>query len=268
MNDMIKDLFGTAKPVIAMAHLPALPGTARYDASGGVDAMVERLSRDVGHLLDGGVDALLFCNEDDRPYRFAADLVDAATMARVVTELKPADRPFGVDYLWDPRAALAVAAATGAAFIREVVTGVYESDMGLWAPDPAQLYRERSAWSADDVRVFTNVTPEFASPLGSRPIGVRARSAVVSSLVDAILIAGPMAGAEPSIEWVREAKEAVGSDVPVLLNTGANERNVAEFLSVADGVIVGSALKEDGQTWNPVNPERVRRFMDAASAAR
>lgn len=268
MTDMLKDLFGTAKPVIAMAHLPALPGTTRYDASGGVDAMVETLSRDVRYLLEGGVDAVLFCNEDDRPYRFAADLVDAATMARVVTELRPTDRPFGVDYLWDPRAALAVATATGAAFIREVVTGVYESDMGLWAPDPAQLYRERSAWSAENIRVFTNVTPEFASPLGSRPIGVRARSAVVSSLVDGILIAGPMAGAEPSIEWVREAKEAVGSDVPVLLNTGAKEDNVEGFLSVADGVIVGSALKEGGETWNPVDPERVRRFMDAASAAR
>ena len=268
MSDTIKNLFGTVKPVIAMAHLPALPGTARYDASGGIDAMVDRVSRDARHLLDGGVDALLFCNEDDRPYRLAADLVDAATMARVVADVKPADRPFGVDYLWDPRAALAVATATGAAFIREVVTGVYESDMGLWAPDAAQLYRERAAWSAEDIRIFTNVTPEFASPLGSRSVGVRARSAMVSSLVDGILIAGPMAGAQPSIEWIREAKQAVGPDVPVLLNTGANERNIAEFLSVADGVIVGSALKEDGQTWNPVDPERVRRFMDAASTAR
>lgn len=268
MTDLIKDLFGRAKPVIAMAHLPALPGTARYDANGGVDAMVEIVSRDVRHLLDGGVDAVLFCNEDDRPYRFQADLVDAATMSRVVTELRPTDRPFGVDYLWDARAALAVATATGAAFIREVVTGVYESDMGLWAPDPAQLYRERAAWGAGDIRIFTNVTPEFASPLGSRSVGVRARSAMVSTLVDGILIAGPMAGAQPSIEWVREAKEAVGPDVPVLLNTGAKEDNVAEFLSVADGVIVGSALKEEGRTWNPVDPDRVRRFIDAASLAR
>lgn len=268
MTDLMKDLFATAKPVIAMAHLPALPGTARYDATAGVDGMVERVRRDVGHLLDGGVDSVMFCNEDDRPYRFDADLVDAATMARIVTELRPTDRPFGVDYLWDARAALAVAAATGAAFIREVVTGVYESDMGLWAPDPAELYRERRAWSADDIRIFTNVTPEFASPLGHRSVGARARSAVVSSLVDAILIAGPMAGKEPSIEWVHEAKEAVGPDVPVLLNTGANERNVADYLAVADGVIVGSALKENGETWNPVDPERVRRFMDAAAAAR
>jgi len=52
-------------------------------------------------------------------------------MARVVTEVAPRDRPFGVDYLWDAPAALAVAAASGASFIREVATGAYESDMGL-----------------------------------------------------------------------------------------------------------------------------------------
>lgn len=268
MTQLLTEMFGTAKPIIAMAHLPALPGTTRYDASEGVDGMVERLRRDVNVLLDGGVDALLFCNEDDRPYRFAADLIDAAVMARVVTELRPTDRPFGVDYLWDANAALSVAKATGASFVREVFTGVYESDMGLWSPDPAAIYRQRHVMDADDVRVFTNVTPEFASPLGTRSIGTRARSAVVSSLVDGILIAGPMAGAQPSVEWVREAKEAVGPDVPTLLNTGANSENIRDFLPVADGVIVGSSLKVDGRTWNPVDPERVRRFMQAAEDGR
>jgi hypothetical protein len=114
---------------------------------------------------------------------------------------------------------------------------------------------------AQDVAIFANITPEFASPLGSRTIAQRAKSAVVSSVVDAILIAGPMAGAEPDLEHLREAKQAVGDGVPVLLNTGARLENIARFLSVADGVIVGSSLKVDGQTWNPVDPARVRAFM-------
>ena len=230
--------------------------------------MVAALGTDVARLLDGGVDAILFCNEDDRPYRFDAELIDAAVMTRVVTELRPTDRPFGVDYLWDAHAALAVAKATGASFIREVVTGVYESDMGLWAPDAARLYRERVAIGGRDIRIFANLTPEFASPLGTRDVSVRVRSAVVSSLIDAVLIAGPMAGMQPSIESVREAKEAAGEDVPVLLNTGARAENIAEFLQVADGAIVGSALKVDGYTWNPVEPERVKRFMEAVREAR
>jgi membrane complex biogenesis BtpA family protein len=145
--------------------------------------------------------------------------------------------------------------------MREVITGVYESDMGVWAPDAGSLYRYRSQLDAQSVAIFANITPEFASPLGSRTVYQRAKSAVVSSLVDAILISGPMAGAEPDLEQLREAKNAVGEDVPVLLNTGASLENIARFLSVADGVIVGSSLKVDGHTWNPVDPKRVEAFM-------
>lgn len=263
---MLHDLFGTTRPVIAMAHLPALPGTPRHLAGSGVDAIVEQVRRDVRHLLDGGVDALLFCNEDDRPYSFQAGPEAVAVMTRVITELRPTDRPFGVDFLWDPLAPVAIAKATGASFIREVVTGVYESDMGLWTPDAAALLRYRSAIDAAHVRIFANITPEFASPLGTRGIAARARSAVVSSLVDAILIAGPMAGAAPDVAALREAAEAVGGTVPVLVNTGARADNIAAFLSVADGAIVGSSLKVDGHTWNPVDPARVRAFMVAARA--
>ncbi len=261
MPQLLQKLFGVSKPVIAMAHVPALPGTPRYEASMGVDGIVERVRTDLRHLLAGGVDAVMFCNEDDRPYVFRADPGSVAVMARVITELRPPDRPFGTDFLWDPMTALALAKATGAAFMREVVTGLYESDMGLWAPDAGALYRYRSQLGANNVAIFANITPEFASPLGARTVPERAKSAVVSSLVDAILISGPMAGSEPDIERLREAKQAVGESVPVLLNTGAGPENIARFLSVADGVIVGSSLKVDGHTWNPVDPKRVKVFM-------
>lgn len=262
------DLFGVQKPIIAMAHLPALPGTPRYDPQLGMDGMVARVRRDVDLLLAGGVDAILFCNEDDRPYSFRMDMEAVAVMTRVVTEVRPKDRPFGVDFLWDARAPLAVAKATGAAFIREVVTGVYESDMGVWAPDAAELYRYRHQIDADQVRILDNIMPEFASALGSRSVAQRAKSAVVSSLVDAILIAGPMAGTEPDLSLVREAKEGVGDTVPVLVNTGTRVGNIAKFLSVCDGAIVGSSLKVDGYTWNPVDPDRVQAFMAAVRTAR
>src|SRR3712207_4243693 len=183
-------------------------------------------------------------------------------MTRIIAELRPRDRPFGVDFLWDPTAALAMAHATGASFMREVVTGVYESDMGLWQPDAAALYRYRRAIGAERVKVFASVTPEFAGPLGGRAPAERARSALVSTMVDAILVAGPRAGAAPDLSDLVAVKHAVGDDVPVLLNTGARAEMIGEFLAIADGVIVGSSLKVDGYTWNPVDPPRVRAFMD------
>ena len=250
-----------------MAHLPALPGTPLYDEQGGADAIVEAVRRDVEQLTRAGFDAVLFCNENDRPYQLSASQEGVAMMARVVTEVAPRDRPFGVDYLWDAQAALSVAAVTGASFIREVATGVYESDMGLWAPDAATLLRRRRNLYAEHVRVFMNVTPEFASSLGTRTVGATARSVSVSSLADVILVSGPMAGAEPSLETLREAKSAC-PDTPVFANTGVKSTNVTEFLSAADGVIVGSDLKVDGGTWNPVDPERAERFMAKVREAR
>lgn len=262
------DLFPVTKPVIAMAHIPALPGTPRFVRGTTIDELVDRVRTDLAHLLAAGVDAVMFCNEDDRPYQLRVGAEIPATMAAIVAELKPRDRPFGVDILWDPRAAMALARATGAAFMREVVTGVYESDMGLWAPDAAELYRYRSRIDADDVLVMGNITPEFASPVGTRSVAQRARSAVTSSLIDVLLIAGPMAGAEPDLSVLREAKEAVGGQVPVLMNTGARADNVGRFLEIADGVIVGSGLKVDGHTWNPVDPARATAFMGRVREAR
>jgi uncharacterized protein len=257
-----QELFGTTKPIIAMAHFPALPGTPRYDPRIGIEGMIEKMKKDINILLSAGVDAVMFCNEDDRPYSFQSDFAAVATMTRIITELKPTDRPFGVDFLWDAKAPLAIAKATGASFIREVVTGVYESDMGLWAPDASEIYKYRRNIDAQNVKILANITPEFASPLGNRSIAQRAKSAVVSTLIDVLLIAGPMAGSEPDLSWIKEAKDAVGNEVPVFLNTGARLDNIEQFLAIADGAIVGSTFKVDGKTWNPVDPGRVKAFMD------
>jgi len=261
MNSQIwfKDLFKTTKPIIAMAHLPALPGTPRYDQKKGIQHIIDSVSRDVEHLVDGGVDAIMFCNEDDRPYVFEAGIEQIAAMTRVIAETKPSSIPYGMDFLWDPKAAIAMANATGASFIREVLTGVYESDMGLWAPDAGAFMRFRSQIGAESIRVFFNVVPEFASPLGSRSEVDRAHSAVVSSLADVILVSGKMAGSEADLSTIRDIKEHI--DVPVLVNTGVKPRNIKEYLSVADGAIIGSSLKVDGYTWNPVDPDRVRALM-------
>lgn len=262
------ELFGHEQPIIAMAHLPATPGTPRYDARGGMQALVDHVQRDVEILVDSGVDGILFCNEDDRPYAFNVGYEAVAAMARVVTECRPSGIPFGVDLMWDPKAAMAVAAATGASFMREVASGAYESDMGLWSTDAAALLRYRKSLDAADVQIYMNITPEFASALGTRSVAARARSAAVSSLPDALLIAGPMAGTEPDLAWVRDAKEAVGDEIPVLLNTGARIENIAAFLQVADGAIVGSTFKVDGYTWNPVDPDRVQAFMKTVRETR
>ena len=256
-----------ARPLIAMAHVPPLPGTPLYDAAAGVAGLIDHVRRDTEVLLDGGFDAILFCNEGDRPYQLHAGLEASAVMTRVASECRPSDRPFGVDFLWDAQCALAIAVGSGASFMREVVTGSWESDMGAWNPDAATLLRDRRRFGRDDLAIFANVTPEFASSTGTRTPAQIAQSTVVSSLVDVILVSGPMAGAEPDLRTVAEVREALDPSIPVLLNTGAKAETIAEYFKYANGCIVGSSLKRDGYTWNEVDPERVKRFVDAARSA-
>ncbi len=260
-------LFNVEKPVIAMAHVPALPGTPKYDNKLGIGGLIDWVYKDVENLVQGGVDGIMLCNEDDRPYVLKADIGQVAAMTRVASEVKPKSIPFGIDFLWDPYAAIAIAHAVGASFVREVLTGTYESDMGLWAPNTGEIMRYRKQIGAENVLVLNNIVPEFASPLGNRSLALRAKSAVVTSLADAILISGPMAGDVPDLPAVAEVKLAA-ADVPVFLNTGANANNIAEYLEIADGVIVGSSLKIDGYTWNAVDPSRVKDFMAIVNQVR
>ena len=266
---MIFDFFGTRrKAVIGMAHIGALPGAPLYDAAGGVSKLIDEAGRDIEALQAGGIDAIMFGNENDRPYRLKAPEEGIAAMTAVVMALKPVLKvPFGVNYLWDPVASVAIACATGAAFAREIFTGLFASDMGLWEPDCAGALRLRRNLGRPDLKLLFNINAEFASSLDTRPIELRARSAVFSSLADAILVSGPLTGQPVDASDLRKVREAV-TTVPVFANTGVNLDNVRGILGVADGCIVGTHFKVDGNTWNAVDGERVRRFMDLVETIR
>jgi uncharacterized protein len=264
----IEFLPGRRKAVIAMAHIGALPGAPLYDADGGLDKLIEDVVRDVEHLQDGGVDAIMFGNENDRPYLLQATPESIAAMTAVVSAIKPRlTVPFGVNYLWDPIASVAIGVATGAAFVREIFTGVFASDMGVWAPDCAAPARLRSNLGRMDLKMLFNINAEFAFPLDQRPIELRAQSAVFSSLADAIAVSGPLTGQPVDASDLQKVAEAV-PEVPVLANTGVTVDNVRAVLSVAAGCVIGTHLKLDGNTWNQVDADRVHRFMDVVESLR
>jgi membrane complex biogenesis BtpA family protein len=189
-------------------------------------------------------------------------------MAYVIGRLRQQlERPFGVNVLWDPKATLALAAATGASFVREIFTGAYASDMGIWAPDAGTAARYGRLVGAGDVVKLYNVSAEFAHSLDARSLPDRARSAVVSSVPDAVLVSGTITGEAAAMSDL-EAVKRVLPGTPVLANTGVRHDTVADVLGVADGIIVGSALKVGGDTWKPVDADRARDFMDRVRAAR
>ena len=266
---MVFDCFGSKrKVVIAMAHIGALPGSPLYDAAGGLAKLIDGVMADVEALQAGGVDAIMFGNENDRPYVFKAPPEGIAAMTAIVQAVKPALRvPFGVYYLWDPVASVSIGAVTGAAFVREIFTGLFASDMGLWQPDCAGASRLRATLGRADMKMLFNINAEFAHSFDQRPIGLRARSAVFSSLADAILVSGPITGQPAQHSDLRAVADAV-TDVPIFANTGVNIDNVRDVLSVASGVVIGTHFKRDGITWNAVDGARVKRFMDVVGTLR
>lgn len=265
---LFQRVFGDGKPVIGMVHLGALPGAPLHDEAAGVDAIVEAARADLHALQDAGFDAVMFGNENDRPYEFDVDRASTATMAHVIGRLRDDIRvPFGVNVLWDPMSTVALAAAAGAAFVREIFTGTYASDMGPWTPDAGRAMRYRDRLGRRDCLMLYNVSAEFADSLDRRPLPDRARSAVFSSIPDAVLVSGQITGEAAALSDLESVK-AVLPNTPVMANTGVKHDTVTDVLRVADGCVVGSALKVDGNTWNPVDPARAADFMARVRAAR
>jgi membrane complex biogenesis BtpA family protein len=259
---MLKETFGSHKPIVAMVHFPPLPGSPLFDRDGGMSKIIESAARDIEALQEGGVDALMFGNEGDRPYLTRASPQSLAAMAVAIGELKPLIKvPMGVNYLWDAVATVSLAVAAQAKFAREIFTGVYDSDMGLWVPDAAAALRIRAEAGCNHIKLMYNINAEFASPVGDRPIAARAKSAVFASLADVVLVSGAMTGEAVEFGNLKAAKEAL-PDTPVFANTGVNRDNVSEILRIGDGVIIGTHFKVDGNTWNPVDRARVKRFME------
>lgn len=257
------DLFDRRrKTVVAMAHIGALPGAPLYDADGGMAKLIDGVSADIEKLQAGGVDAIMFGNENDRPYELKGSVESIAAMTAVVSAVKPMLKvPFGVNYLWDPYATVAIAVATGASFAREIFTGLFASDMGLWEPNAAKALRLRSQLSRPDLKLLFNINAEFASSLDSRPIAMRAKSAVFSSLADVLLVSGPLTGQPAEMSNLKAVRDAL-PETPLLANTGVNIDNVADIMSLADGCVIGTHFKVDGDTWKAVDAGRVQRFMD------
>jgi uncharacterized protein len=267
-KEWIKETFGTIKPVVAMCHFDALPGDPQYNPQKGMSWIIDRARKNLHSLQDGGVDAVMFSNEFSLPYLLKTEAVTQSSMASIIGNLRSEIAvPFGVNVLWDPHATVELAVAVEASFVREVFTGVYAGDYGLWDTNCGNVVRRRNQLGGENIKLIFNIYPEASVYLGNRALADIARTTVFNALPDALCVSGRTAGVETSTELLREAGEAV-PDTPVFANTGVNMRNIPEQLAIADGVIVGTAFKKNGDFFDLVDQDKVVRFMDAVRASR
>lgn len=261
--EWINDLFGTDKPIIAMCHLESLPGDPGYDVGKGMEWVVDRARSDMLALQRGGVDSIMFSNERSLPYLTKVEPITTIAMARVIAELyKEITVPFGVNVLWDPTASIDLAISTGAKFVREIFTGVYAGDFGLWDTNAGEVIRHQHRMHGENIRLFFNILPEASVYLGNREIASIARSTRFNTNPDALCVSGLTAGMSTDDEILRKVKDTV-PDLAVFANTGVRLDTLEKTLRIADGAITGTTFKRDGYTWNEVDEKRVTEFMKA-----
>ena len=264
----LKEVIGTEKAIIAMCHLQAMPGDPYYDKEKGMKWVIEKAKEDLEALQEGGVDAVMFSNEFSLPYLTKVRTETVASMARIIGELQPyISIPYGVNCLWDPIASLDLAVAVEAKFVREIFTGVYASDFGLWNTNCGEVVRHQREIGAENVKLLFNIVPEAAKYLADREIESIAKTTVFNCRPDALCVSGATAGSATDPEILRRAKSAAG-DTVVLANTGCRVNTIENLLSIADGAVVGTTFKYDGKFENQTDVKRVREFMDKVKSFR
>jgi membrane complex biogenesis BtpA family protein len=250
------------KPVIGMVHLPALPGSPRF--SGDVRAIRDAALRDAEALAAGAVHGIMMENFGDVPFypgRVPASVV--AHVTAIAAEIRRAvpDVPLGINVLRnDGQSALAVAHAVGARFIRvNVLCGARVTDQGVIQGIAHDLLRERAQLGASDIKILADVDVKHSAPLATRPIIDEVDDTIERGLADAVIVSGAGTGKPTDPQHVRIVKVAAAA-VPVFIGSGVSAATVDQF-DAADGFIVGTAFKRDGDVAQAVDVERVRAFV-------
>ncbi len=247
-----------------MVHLPALPGSPRHGLP--MRDIVEHALRDAAALRDAGFDALMIENFGDVPFHSESlEPAASAALAIVGERVREAtDLPIGINALRnDARSALGIAAACGARFIRvNVHVGAAATDQGIIQGRASETMRYRERLGVD-VAVFADVHVKHAVPLGEQDIAIAAQDVAYRGLADALIVSGRSTGRACDIDDVRRVKESV-PDRPVIVGSGASAETIREILRVSDGAIVGTHLKQGGDTRAAVDPRRAGAFVAAA----
>jgi membrane complex biogenesis BtpA family protein len=250
--------------IIGMVHLGPLPGSPAF--GGDLETVIGAAVADAETIAAAGFGGIMVENFGDAPF-FSDDVpkVTVAAMSRAVAAVaQGSGLPTGVNVLRnDGLAALAVAAASGAAFIRiNVLSGTMYTDQGPIVGRAAEVARARAALTPD-TRVMADVFVKHAIPPAGLDLEHAAKDLDERGGADAIVVSGSGTGAATDLDDVRTVRAAVAA--PVYVGSGVTSATVSQLLEVASGVIVGTDLKIDGVATNPVDPRRAADLIANAS---
>mgnify|MGYP003335928408 CR=1 FL=1 len=192
----MRSLLSRPFAVVGVAHLLPLPGGPR-PSPGFAEARARALA-DAAALAEGGAHGVILENFGDAP--FPAGPVDphvVAFVAALGAEIR-ARHPqlaLGINLLRnDARAAVGVAAAIDAAFVRvNVHVGAMVTDQGLLQGDAHHTLRYRRELNAD-VGIVADVLVKHAVPLGPAEVGPVAADTFRRGGADVLIVTGEGTG--------------------------------------------------------------------------
>ncbi|WP_156090480.1 photosystem I biogenesis protein BtpA [Planktothrix paucivesiculata] len=258
----LDQIFKTPNPIIGVVHLLPLPTSPRW--GGNLKTVIDRAEQEATALASGGVNGIIVENFFDAP--FAKDQVDPAVVSAMTLIVQRimnlVTLPIGINVLRnDAHSALAIAACTGAQFIRvNVLNGVMATDQGIIEGHAHEILRYRRELGSD-VKILADVLVKHGRPLGSPNLTTAVQETIERALADGVILSGWSTGSPPSLEDL-ELAQAAAMGTPVFIGSGASWENVGTLMQAADGVIVSSSLKRHGQIHQAIDPSRVSQFVE------
>jgi membrane complex biogenesis BtpA family protein len=262
-------LFGVARALVGMLHVGPLPGSPRHRAAAtSIDDQIDRAVAEAETYRAAGFHGLMIENMFDRPYltsQVGPEVVAAmAVIGREVRRVVPL--PLGVQVLAAANEeAIAIALACGASFVRvEGFVFAHVADEGLIEADAGPLLRYRAAVGAEHIRVFADIKKKHSAHAITGDVNiVETAHAAEFALADGVIVTGPATGRAANPAEVEAVAAAV--EIPVFVGSGITPVNVAAF-AMADGLIVGSSVKQRGDWRLPLDLTATKRLADAFHA--
>jgi membrane complex biogenesis BtpA family protein len=262
------NIFDNPKPIIGVVHLLPLPGSPRWD--GQIESICSRAEQEALALTTGGVDGIIIENFFDAP--FAKNHLDPAAVCVFTLAVKRVmalcDLPIGINCLRnDGLSALAIAFATGAQFIRvNVYLGAMLTDQGIIEGNGRELLLYRKSLQAQKtIKIFADVLVKHAYPMANNvDLVLSAEEIIERGLADALIVTGTKTGSSPELSDLKKIRAALPK-CSLIAGSGCSKDNITQLLDIADGVIVASSLKQEGLIEQPIDVEKVRTLVQAAT---
>lgn len=239
----LQRIFKNKRPMIGMIHFPPLIG---YPDFPGYEYIKEKMLKEAAILEKAGFDAIIIENNYDTPHTEKITPPAAAMFASLAKELeKNISIPFGLDILWnDFETSLSICASTKASFFRvPAFVDTVKTSYGIMPARAKEVIQLRKQLGLENIAIFADIQVKHSEMVDKNKTLTQSTQEAIAAGADAIIVTGKWTGDAPQTSDLAEARTA-SKDFPIIIGSGSTAENLVTLLQYADGIIVGTAIKE------------------------